>query len=152
MSARKGIKKYKEEAEIKLLAEFKQLLEYKAFHGVDASLLTAEQKQKAGNMINLIEEKMNRGHTPENPVLKGRSCFNGRVQRRRPEVKLFCQLDPSFEKFVVKENGQKVLYVQLDKALYGCVQSVLLWYELYFTTLKDMVLRSILTICVLPTL
>ena len=32
-------------------------------------------------MINLIEEKINRGHTPENPVLKGRSCFNGKVQR-----------------------------------------------------------------------
>ena len=32
-------------------------------------------------MINLIEEKINRGHTPTNPVLKGRSCFNGKVQR-----------------------------------------------------------------------
>ena len=32
-------------------------------------------------MINLIEEKTNRGHTPENPVIKGRSVFNGRVQR-----------------------------------------------------------------------
>jgi hypothetical protein len=32
-------------------------------------------------MINLIEEKVNRGHTRENPVIKGRSVFNGRVQR-----------------------------------------------------------------------
>ena len=32
-------------------------------------------------MINLIEEKINRGHTPENPVIQARSCFNGRVQR-----------------------------------------------------------------------
>ena len=30
------------------------------------------------------------------------------------------------------------MYVQLDKALYGCVQSALLWYELYSTTLMDM--------------
>ena len=36
------------------------------------------------------------------------------------------------------EKGRKVLYVQLDKALYGCVQSALLWYELYATTLQDM--------------
>ena len=32
-------------------------------------------------MINIIEEKTNRGHTPENPVLKGRSVFDGRKQR-----------------------------------------------------------------------
>jgi len=30
-----------------------------------------------------------------------------------------------------------VLYVQLDKTLYGCVQSALLWYELYSSTLED---------------
>ena len=79
MSAQKGIKKYKTEAEQMLMAEFKQLLEYKTFHGVKATDLSYEQRSKAGNMINLIEEKINRGHTPENPVLKGRSCVNGKV-------------------------------------------------------------------------
>ena len=192
MSARKGIEKYKQEAEQKLLAEFKQLLEYKTFHGVKETNLTKEQKRKAGNMINLIEEKINRGHTPENPILKGRSCFNGRVQRglytkeqtasptvsqdaffltsmidaiegRKvaitdvkgaylnarmkdevimkiigPEVDLFCKLDPTLKSFVTKEKGRKVLYTQLDKALYGCVQSALLWYELYSNTLLEM--------------
>ncbi len=135
-------------------------------------------------MINLIEEKVNRGHTPENPVIKGRSVFNGRVQRglytkeetasptvsqdaffltsiidaiegrdkaitdikgaylnakmvdevlmkiTGAEVDLFCEIDPSLEDFVTLEKGRKVLYVQLDKALYGCVQSALLRYEL----------------------
>ena len=143
-------------------------------------------------MINLIEEKVNRGHTPENPVIKGRSVFNGRVQRglytkeetasptvsqnaflltsivdaiedrdvavtdvkgaylnarmeeevlmkiTGPEVDLFCEIDQTLASFVVYEKGKKVLYVQLDKALYGCVQSALLWYELYASTLKDM--------------
>jgi len=56
-------------------------MEYKTFHGRKASDLTYEQKKRAANMINLIEEKVNRGHTDENPVLKGRSVFNGRVQR-----------------------------------------------------------------------
>ena len=32
-------------------------------------------------MINIIEEKINRGHTPDNLVLKGRSVYNGRRQR-----------------------------------------------------------------------
>ena len=54
------------------------------------------------------------------------------------EIDLFLEIDPSLAEFVVIENGKRVLYVQLDKALYGCVQSALLWYELYSTTLKDM--------------
>lgn len=33
MSATKGIKRYGKEAKIKILAEFKQLLAYKTFHG-----------------------------------------------------------------------------------------------------------------------
>ena len=55
-----------------------------------------------------------------------------------PEVDLFCEIDPSLQQFVTLERGRKVMYVQLDKALYGCVQSALLWYELYSTTLMDM--------------
>jgi len=191
MSAKKGIDKYGKEAEQKLIAEFAQLLEYSVFHGRVASELTAEERKGAANMINLVEEKLNRGHTKENPVLRARSVFNGRVQRglytkeqtasptvsqdaftmtciidaieerdvavtdikgaylnakmkdmvimkiKGPEVGLFCDLDESLKKFVTKENGKDTLYVQLDKALYGCVQSALLWYELYLTTLKS---------------
>ena len=32
-------------------------------------------------MINRIKENINRGHTPEKLVIKGRSVFNGQVQR-----------------------------------------------------------------------
>ena len=39
---------------------------------------------------------------------------------------------------MTREREKKVLYVQLDKALYGCVQSALLWYELYTKTLQEM--------------
>ena len=63
-----------------MLAEIKQLIEYKTFHGRKASELSIAQKQKAVNMINLIEEKIDRVYTPENPVLKARSIFNGKVQ------------------------------------------------------------------------
>lgn len=56
-------------------------MDYKTFHGRKASELTPEQKKKAANMINLIEEKINRGHTAANPVIRARSCYNGKVQR-----------------------------------------------------------------------
>ena len=192
MSAKKGIEKYGDEAERKLIAEFTQLLQYKTFHGRHASELTHAQKRKAANMINIIEEKINRGHTPDNPVIKARSVFNGRMQRglytkeettsptvsldaflltsivdamegrdvaitdvraaylnakmddvvimkiRGPEVDIFVKLDPDLAKFVTTEKNTRVLYVQLDKALYGCIKSALLWYELYSTTLVDM--------------
>lgn len=60
------------------------------------------------------------------------------MKTRGPEVDIFTKLDPSLAKYVTFENNKKVLYVQLDKALYGCVQSALLWYDLYSTTLIKM--------------
>ena len=195
MSAKQGIKKYEKEAEMKLIAEFAQLLEYQVFHGVKAEGpdgISQEEKAGAGDMINLIEEKINRGHTEDNPVLRARSVFNGKVQRglytkdetasptvdqdslfvtcivdaiegrfkvtsdvrgaylnakmkdrvimriSGPEVDFFCDLDPTLKEFVVTVKGKKVLYVQLDRALYGCVKSSVLWYDLYSSTLIDM--------------
>jgi hypothetical protein len=38
-------------------------------------------------------------------------------------VDIMCQVNPKYENFVVIENGKKALYLQLLKALYGCVQS-----------------------------
>ena len=38
----------------------------------------------------------------------------------------------------VIEQGKRTLYVQLMKALYGCVQSALLWYKMFSTTLTNM--------------
>ena len=40
MTAKKGIEKYGELAEMKLLDEFRQLVDYKTFHGRDAKQLT----------------------------------------------------------------------------------------------------------------
>ena len=53
-------------------------------------------------------------------------------------VRLLCELNPAHIPFVVKENGVDVLYVRLIKALYGCVKSALLWYELFAGTLQEM--------------
>ncbi|KAL3934891.1 MAG: hypothetical protein SGBAC_009480 [Bacillariaceae sp.] len=72
MSAKQGIKKYSKEAEMKMIAEFAQILEYQVFHGMKSDGpdgITLGEKKGAGDMINLIEEKINRGHSEENPVL-----------------------------------------------------------------------------------
>jgi hypothetical protein len=53
-------------------------------------------------------------------------------------VDIMCRVNPKYETFVSTENGKKVLYLQLLKALYGCVRSALLWYELFATTLQGM--------------
>ena len=53
-------------------------------------------------------------------------------------VDILCRMNPKYIPFVVIERGVKVLYVRLIKALYGCVQSALLWYELFTTTLQSM--------------
>ena len=192
LSAKEGRKRYGKDADIKLMEEFQQLLDYDAFFPRKADTLSAEAKKRAAGMINIIEEKTNRGHTPENPVLKGRSVFDGRAQRfmytkeetasptvsidafflsmiidsieKRDvamadikgaylnaimddevimkiigdDVDIFCELRPDFKDFVVLEKGRKVLYVQLYKALYGCVKSALLWYEMFTEHLKEM--------------
>jgi hypothetical protein len=53
-------------------------------------------------------------------------------------VRLLCEINPTHRAFVVSENGVPTLYVRLIKALYGCVQSALLWYELFTQTLESM--------------
>lgn len=45
-------------------------------------------------------------------------------------VDMLVQLNPElYGKFVVYENGRKVLYVQVLRAIYGMLQSSLLWYQ-----------------------
>ena len=41
-------------------------------------------------------------------------------------VNIMIKLNPSYEKYVTIEKGRQVLYLQLLKALYGCVQSAML--------------------------
>jgi hypothetical protein len=53
-------------------------------------------------------------------------------------VRILCEVNPAHRAFVVSENGIPTLYVRLLKALYGCVQSALLWYELFTKTLQSM--------------
>jgi hypothetical protein len=53
-------------------------------------------------------------------------------------VDIMCDVCEMYREFVTYENGKKVLYLRLLKALYGCVKSALLWYELFTGTLQGM--------------
>jgi hypothetical protein len=54
-------------------------------------------------------------------------------------VNIMVQVDPTYKAFVSQERKGPVLYLQLTKALYRCVKSALLWYELFSGTLINMV-------------
>ena len=47
-----------------------------------------------------------------------------------------CGASTDYKKYVSYENGKKVLYMKLLKALYGCMQSALLWYKTFKLCLK----------------
>ncbi len=53
-------------------------------------------------------------------------------------VDIMCNVCEDYKQFVTVEHGKKVLYIQLLKALYGCVKSALLWYELFTGTLEEL--------------
>jgi Reverse transcriptase (RNA-dependent DNA polymerase) len=44
-------------------------------------------------------------------------------------IDLICQVDPSLSKYVAMENGKRVLYTKLNKALYGTLQASRLFWE-----------------------
>ena len=53
-------------------------------------------------------------------------------------VDIMCKMNPKYEEYFITELGRKVLFVQLLKALYGCVVSALLLFELFSGYLKEM--------------
>ena len=53
-------------------------------------------------------------------------------------VDIMCKVNPEYQKYVRYEGRTKVLYLKVLRAIYGCLESALLWYNLYSTTLKNM--------------
>ena len=52
-------------------------------------------------------------------------------------VDMLVQINTEYGKHVVYENGRKVMYVQLLRALYGMLQSSLLWYRKFRKDLEE---------------
>ena len=46
-------------------------------------------------------------------------------------VGIMCKANGKYKDFITTENKKEVIYLKLDKALYGCVQSALLWYHTF---------------------
>ena len=54
-------------------------------------------------------------------------------------VDIMCQVNPAYIPFVILDKkGRKVLYVRILQAIYGCIESALLWYNFYVETLEKM--------------
>ena len=49
---------------------------------------------------------------------------------------IMCEVNPEHKKTLSVENGVKVLYLRLLKALYVCMESALICYHLYSKTIK----------------
>ena len=48
---------------------------------------------------------------------------------------MMCKVNPEYEKFVIYDKVKKLLYVLILKAIYGMIESALLWYNLFSATL-----------------
>jgi hypothetical protein len=66
-------------------------------------------------------------------------------------VSILCNLDPSYQDYVVIENNKQVLYVHIQRAIYGMMVSALLFYQKLSKDLLNTDSRSIRMIHVLPT-
>ena len=44
-------------------------------------------------------------------------------------AELLLRIEPSYKQYVIRERGKTVIYAQLNKALYGALQSALLWWK-----------------------
>ena len=58
------------------------------------------------------------------------------IKIERELVDIMCEVNPEYRNNVRVENCVKLLYLQILKALYGCMESELLWYDLCTKTLK----------------
>ena len=53
------------------------------------------------------------------------------------DVDVMCTTNKKYKKCVTLEKGKKVIYLNLLRALYGCIQSTLLWYNTFANKLSE---------------
>ena len=58
------------------------------------------------------------------------------VKLKGDALDIMCKLNKHYRKHVIMERGKPMLFMQLNKALYGCMQSAFLWYNTLRDTLK----------------
>jgi hypothetical protein len=120
MSASKGIKLYGAQAIAAMFKEYKQLEDFKVLGRINPDSLTNDQKRIPGAYLHakIPDYKF--------AILKIEGKF----------VESMCEVNPEYTADVRYENGKKVLYLQILRALYGMIESALLWYTLYTEVLQ----------------
>ena len=53
-------------------------------------------------------------------------------------VYIMCEVNPDYKPYVQYYMGKKVLYVNFLREIYWCIESALLWYNLYVKTFDDL--------------
>ena len=56
-------------------------------------------------------------------------------------VDVMYEVNTSYNNFISLEKGKRVLYLKLKKALYGCIQSEIMWYDTFKGCLEKMVFK-----------
>ena len=53
-------------------------------------------------------------------------------------VDVMCKVNPEHQKnIIIDKNGKKILYMKVVRALYGCIEAALAWYNLFSETLQE---------------
>ena len=60
------------------------------------------------------------------------------LKLKKKFVDIMCKINPEYLPHARYEGRTKVLYLQVLRAIYGCLESALLWYNLYSSTLQKM--------------
>ena len=60
------------------------------------------------------------------------------IKLKDEEVDILCDVNEKYKENVIYENGHKVLYLQLHKALYGTMRAAIIWYETFTETLENL--------------
>ena len=55
---------------------------------------------------------------------------------RRDFVDIMCQFNPEYKQHVKYENVKKVIYMIVIRSIYGCIESTLLWYNIFSAKLE----------------
>ena len=53
-------------------------------------------------------------------------------------IDILIELNPEYGECVIEEKGQRVLYVEVLRSIYGCIEAALLWYEMFKKSLEKM--------------
>ena len=61
----------------------------------------------------------------------------GRLKSEVEFMDIMCNLNPYHIPNIPYKNEKRVIYLSILKALYGFIQSAILWYDLYVSNLKE---------------